>query len=116
MPNPGRRWQKLEKQPYWKELPRGLWLYFNKLPKGFSDKAFQDFLAEAGIIIPLERISVQWYSDGAAAKVSVSNVQLTELVNWLLDGKILGGHVMLAASVTDDRLGDQALANMDAMF
>ena len=66
-------------------------LYFYRLPAGISDVEFQKFLhKEAGIYLPLERISVQWYSDGSACKVSVSNHESQQL-NWLLEGKALNG-------------------------
>jgi len=80
-----------KEQPYRKELPRGLWLYFNRLPIGISDADLQKFLhEEAGIWLPRERISVQHYSDGSACKVSVSNHESQQL-NWLLEGKALNG-------------------------
>src|SRR6516162_3435450 len=101
-----------KEQPYRKELPRGVWLYFNRLPIGISDADLQKFLhEEAGIWLPRERIIVQHYSDGSACKASVSEHELASLLHWLLAGKPLSGKTIYAASVTDVGQGAFASAN-----
>src|SRR5258706_225781 len=65
-----------------KQLPSGDWISFQKLSAETTDVDVQAFLAEKGIELPLERISVDCTTDGrkAYAIISLQRSHIVDLV------------------------------------
>ena len=83
----GQRWN--DRSPYEKVLPSGWWIYFNRLPSRLTDLELQTFLAEIGLPLPLEQISIREYGDGSAAKIVLQKDDVIPILNWMIDGKKL---------------------------
>jgi len=95
-----------------KEIPSGTWLYFTDMAAGITDVALQEFLANCGIDLPLENISVRQYPHCSGAKVTITREATARLVNWAINGQQLNGrNVEAAASTatgkTKDRVGNR---------
>jgi len=89
--------------PSEKTMPPGVWLYFFSLAAELTDADFQSFLAERGMNVPVENISVRSFSQGySSAKVSFPNGVVARLVNWATDGNKLQG-VPVTAMVRGSR-------------
>jgi len=88
-------------------LPAGVWLYANRLPAGLTDVEMQDFLAERGIGLTLDRISVRNYEDagGSNAKISISNEVVESLVNWVINSDKIRGTHKVAANLPSTAFG-----------
>jgi len=73
---------------YEKVLPRSTtWLFLNRLADNLTDLELQSFLANHGIHLPLENISVRNFPSGkSAAKIAVPNYIVEDLVNRALLG------------------------------
>jgi hypothetical protein len=69
-----------------KPLPAGTWLSLNNLDPRTTEQDVQDLLAgRTGVILPLERISLNEYGDGkAAAIISLAKPHIRDFLNWAL--------------------------------
>jgi hypothetical protein len=82
-----------------RKIPAGDWFYINRLPLGTTDVQLQTFLAEHGIDLELDRISVRQYPNCSSAKISVSRPVVEKLVNWAINGDMILNHPVLAEEV-----------------
>jgi hypothetical protein len=87
---------------YEKELPRGLtWLFINRQADNLTDVEMQSFLADRGIDLPLEYISVRNFPGGkSAAKIAIPRDVVEDLVNRAVNGDSLRGAPVVAAVFT----------------
>ncbi len=80
-----------------KQLPSGDWISFQKLSAETTDVDVQAFLAEKGIELPLERISVDCTTDGrkAYAIISLQRSHIVDLVWRAIGDDKLRGHAVV---------------------
>lgn len=69
-----------------KILPRGTLLKLRDLPWRCCDEEIQEFFANNGIQVSLDRISVRQYDHFSSAIVSISNETLVKIINKQLGG------------------------------
>jgi hypothetical protein len=86
-------------------LPKGLWFYMNRLPKGTTDQKLAEWFAALGIEIPVSHIDVNERADGElSAAVCYPQDVAVRLLNWAINNQKLGGRAVLA-EWKPDRIG-----------
>lgn len=73
-----------------KKLPSGPWIYIDVLPLGTTEEEVSSFMAERGMAIPVENISIKDYENRTTAVLSVPHNVVAQLVNWAIDGSKIG--------------------------
>ncbi len=80
-----------------KQLPKGLWVYMNRLPKGTTAEKLSTWLASLGVEIPVENIDVNERRDGdLGAVVCYPQEVAVRLLNWAISNQQLAGRPVLA--------------------
>ena len=88
-----------------KHIPKGFWVYMNRLPAGTTDEKLRVWLAALGIDIPIENIVVRLRRDGdIGAVICYPQDIAVRLLNWAINNTKLGGRTVLAEWKAD-RIG-----------
>jgi DNA phosphorothioation-dependent restriction protein DptG len=90
-----------------KHIPKGFWVYMNRLPAGTTDEKLRVWLAALGIDIPIENISVRLRRDGdMGAVVNYPQDVAVRLLNWAIGDQKLAGRPVLA-EYKPQRIGER---------
>lgn len=77
------------------DVPIGAWILALSLSDETTQESLQAFLADRGVDLPLENISIKQNPKGTSALVSINNEVAAVLVDWALNGAPLHGKPVL---------------------
>lgn len=80
-----------------KQIPKGLWIYINRLPFSTTEEKLHQWFAAIGVDIPLENIAVKLRLEGdMGAVICYPQEAAVRLLNWAIGDQKLGGRPVLA--------------------